>query len=117
MHLKSTESCRRAPKTEITTMIHIDLSGKVILLTGAMGAIAEHMVKRLNAAGAMLILIDLKPAEQARRSRVIWKIPAKSYSNSWKMSTIPLAWTRPVVEWSRGFLEWITLLAQLGGGG
>src|SRR5947208_1996257 len=52
MHLKSTESCRRAPKTEITTMIHIDLSGKVILLTGAMGAIAEHMVKRLNAAGA-----------------------------------------------------------------
>ena len=48
-------------------MIHIDLSGKVILITGAMGAIAEHMVKRLNAAGAMLILIDLKPAEQAGR--------------------------------------------------
>ena len=28
-------------------MISIDLSGKTILITGAMGAIAEHMVKRL----------------------------------------------------------------------
>src|SRR5437867_12164826 len=79
MHLKSTESCRRAPKTEITTMIHIDLSGKVILLTGAMGAIAEQRVKRLNAAGAMLILIELKPAEQARRTLREWQLPAATY--------------------------------------
>src|SRR2546427_12512299 len=79
MHLKSTESCRRAPKTEITTMIHIDLSGKGNLLTRAMGAIAEHMVKRLNAAGAMLILIDLKPAEQAKRTLRHWQIPRESY--------------------------------------
>src|SRR2546430_10559187 len=79
MHLKSTESCRRAPKTEITTMIHIDLSGKEILLTGAMRAIAEHMVKRLNAAGAMLILIELKPLDQARQTLRHRQIPAESY--------------------------------------
>ena len=28
-------------------MITIDLSGKAILITGALGAIAEHMVRRL----------------------------------------------------------------------
>jgi NAD(P)-dependent dehydrogenase (short-subunit alcohol dehydrogenase family) len=41
-------------------VISIDLSGKTILITGAMGAIAEHMVKRLAAAGATLVLLDLK---------------------------------------------------------
>jgi NAD(P)-dependent dehydrogenase (short-subunit alcohol dehydrogenase family) len=46
-------------------MITIDLSGKTILLTGAMGAIAEHMVRKLTAAGATLVLLDVKPAEQA----------------------------------------------------
>ena len=69
-------------------MIHIDLSGKVILLTGAMGAIAEHMVKRLNAAGAMLILIDLKPAEQARQTLRDWQIPAEFISITRQMSPI-----------------------------
>src|SRR5439155_359778 len=89
MHLKSTESCRRAPKTEITTMIHIDLSGKVILLTGAMGAIAEHMLKRLNAAGSMLILIDLKPAEQARRTLRNWQIPGHLIFTSSYVALVP----------------------------
>ena len=45
-------------------MITIDLSGKSILITGAMGAIAEFMVRKLAAAGANLILMDIK----ARRS-------------------------------------------------
>ncbi len=60
-------------------MIQIDLSGKVILITGAMGAIAEHMVKRLNAAGATLILIDLKPGDDARELLRSWKIPARYF--------------------------------------
>ena len=60
-------------------MIQIDLSGKVILLTGAMGAIAEHMVKRLSAAGATLILLDLKPENEARDFLAAWKIPDSRY--------------------------------------
>lgn len=60
-------------------MIQIDLSGTVILITGAMGAIAEHMVKRLNAAGATLVLVDLKPANQAHEMLRTWQIPAGNY--------------------------------------
>src|SRR3989441_7219045 len=117
MHLKSTESCRRAPKTEITTMIHIDLSGKVILLTGAMGAIAEHMVKRLNAAGAMLILIDLKPAEQARRTLRDWQIPAESYLYYSTDVTDSVSLTRAVDESFERFPGMDTVLGHAGGCG
>ena len=41
-------------------MITIDLSGKMVLITGALGAIAEHMVRRLAASGATLVLTDIK---------------------------------------------------------
>ena len=41
-------------------MISIDLSGKTILITGALGAIAEHMVRRLAESGATLVLTDIK---------------------------------------------------------
>src|SRR6266550_2715908 len=117
MHLKSTESCRRAPKTEITTMIRIDLSGKVILLTGAMGAIAEHMVKRLNAAGAMLILIDLKPAEQARQTLRDWQIPAESYLYYSTDVTDSVSLTRAVDESFERFPGMDTVLGHAGGCG
>ena len=60
-------------------MIQIDLSGKVILITGAMGAIAEHMVKKLHLAGARLVLLDLKPEEHARKALHAWQIPGDSY--------------------------------------
>jgi NAD(P)-dependent dehydrogenase (short-subunit alcohol dehydrogenase family) len=60
-------------------MITIDLSGKTILLTGAMGAIAEHMVRKLTAAGAILVLLDLKPAEQALRLLKEWEVSPESY--------------------------------------
>ena len=60
-------------------MITIDLSGNTILLTGAMGAIAEHMVRRLTAAGATLVLLDLKPAEQAVQTLKEWNIAPASY--------------------------------------
>ena len=42
-------------------MINIDLSGKTILITGALGAIAEHMVRRLAEIGATLVLTGIKP--------------------------------------------------------
>jgi len=60
-------------------VISIDLSGKTILITGAMGAIAEHMVVRLAAAGAKLVLLDLKPAREAASKLEEWKVPAESY--------------------------------------
>jgi NAD(P)-dependent dehydrogenase (short-subunit alcohol dehydrogenase family) len=60
-------------------MISIDLSGKSILITGAMGAIAESMVRKLVGTGATLILIDIKPEEAAQRTLSDWKIPASSY--------------------------------------
>jgi NAD(P)-dependent dehydrogenase (short-subunit alcohol dehydrogenase family) len=60
-------------------MISIDLSGKSILLTGAMGAIAEPMVRKLVAAGATLILVDIKPEEAAKQTLHEWKVPSSSY--------------------------------------
>ncbi|HEY0704456.1 MAG TPA: SDR family oxidoreductase [Candidatus Acidoferrales bacterium] len=60
-------------------MISIDLSGKAIFLTGALGAIAEHMVRRLAAAGATLILTDIKPEAEARQMLDAWKIEPSSY--------------------------------------
>lgn len=61
-------------------MITIDLSGKAILITGALGAIAEHMLRRLTQAGANLVLTDIKPPEEARNKLDEWQIPPASYS-------------------------------------
>lgn len=60
-------------------MVTIDLSGKAILITGALGAIAEHMVRRLIAAGATLVLTDIKPEPEAKRMLESWEIRASSY--------------------------------------
>jgi NAD(P)-dependent dehydrogenase (short-subunit alcohol dehydrogenase family) len=60
-------------------MIQIDLSGKVILITGAMGAIAEHIVKGLTAGGAKVVLVDLKAAGEARETIRKWRIPDESF--------------------------------------
>jgi len=60
-------------------MIDIDLSGKTILITGALGAIAEHIVRRLNVAGATLILVDIKPETEARHVLNAWGIASPSY--------------------------------------
>ena len=60
-------------------MVTIDLSGKAILITGALGAIAEHMVRKLTAAGATLVLTDIKPEAEARRMLDEWKIAPSAY--------------------------------------
>lgn len=52
-------------------MIQIDLTGKQILMTGAFGGIAEFVVKRLEEAGATMILTDRNPPpDQAGRANV-----------------------------------------------
>jgi NAD(P)-dependent dehydrogenase (short-subunit alcohol dehydrogenase family) len=60
-------------------MISIDLSGKAILMTGAMGAIAEHMVRKLAAAGATLALTDIKSEQEARSTLKAWQVSESSY--------------------------------------
>jgi NAD(P)-dependent dehydrogenase (short-subunit alcohol dehydrogenase family) len=60
-------------------MISIDLSGKTILITGAMGAIAEHMVRRLAESGATLVLTDIKGESEAKKTLNDWRIPPSSY--------------------------------------
>jgi NAD(P)-dependent dehydrogenase (short-subunit alcohol dehydrogenase family) len=60
-------------------VISIDLSGKTILITGALGAIAEHMVRKLAESGATLVLTDIKPEDDARRTLDDWEIPPLSY--------------------------------------
>jgi NAD(P)-dependent dehydrogenase (short-subunit alcohol dehydrogenase family) len=59
-------------------MISIDLSGKTILITGALGAIAEHIVRRLIESGATLVLTDIKSDDEAKRTLVDWKISPSS---------------------------------------
>jgi NAD(P)-dependent dehydrogenase (short-subunit alcohol dehydrogenase family) len=60
-------------------LISIDLSGKTILITGALGAIAEHIVRRLVESGATLVLTDIKPDAHATRTLADWKISPASY--------------------------------------
>lgn len=60
-------------------MTQIDLSGKNILITGALGAIAEHIVRRLMSAGATLMLIDLKSRDEAKEMLNKWHISSNSY--------------------------------------
>ena len=60
-------------------MISINLSGKTILITGALGAIAEHLVRRLVESGAMLVLTDIKTEKRGKETLSEWKIPPPSY--------------------------------------
>jgi NAD(P)-dependent dehydrogenase (short-subunit alcohol dehydrogenase family) len=60
-------------------VISIDLSGKTILITGALGAIAEHMVRKLAESGATLVLTDIKPEDEGRRTLGDREIPPSSY--------------------------------------
>ena len=50
------------------TVISIDLSGKTILITGALGAIAEHMVGGWLPAALRWFSTDIKAEDQARRT-------------------------------------------------
>ena len=98
-------------------MIQIDLSDKVILITGAMGAIAEHIVKRLHAAGARLVLLDLKPASEAEQELHSWNIAPERYVyHSADITDSPLL-TRVINETFERFPQMDTVLGHAGGCG
>src|SRR5207244_8346835 len=104
----------KSTKDRNNKIIDIDLSCKVILITEAMVAIAEHMVKRLNAAGAMLILIDLKPEEEAKQTLRDWHIPAESYLYHATDVTDSVSLTRAVDESFERFPGMDTVLGNAG---
>jgi NAD(P)-dependent dehydrogenase (short-subunit alcohol dehydrogenase family) len=98
-------------------MIQIDLSGKAILITGAMGAIAEHMIKRLNAAGATLILLDIKADDAAHELLRSWGISNQAYVYHSCDITDSAALTRVVNESFERFSHIDTVLGHAGGCG
>ncbi len=55
-------------------MVEINLSGKTILITGALGAIAEAAAKRLSEAGAVLALTDIFAEDEAHERVSSWKL-------------------------------------------
>lgn len=57
----------------------IDLSKKTILITGALGAIAQHIVSRLLAAGAFLVLTDKLEAAEASCKLATWQLNSERY--------------------------------------
>jgi NAD(P)-dependent dehydrogenase (short-subunit alcohol dehydrogenase family) len=60
-------------------MIEIDLKGRAILITGALGAIAEAVAKRLSEAGAFLVLTDILPEGEAQERVTKWNLAAGSW--------------------------------------
>lgn len=76
-------------------MITVDLTNKAILITGALGAIAEHIVRRLTQAGATLVLTDIKTPEQAIQTLDSWHISPSAYcyfsadiTDSWNVEEV-----------------------------
>lgn len=98
-------------------MISIDLSGKSILMTGALGAIAEPIVRKLVEAGATLILLDIKPEETASQTLHDWKIPVSSYVYFPTDITDSAALVRVVTESFHRFPALDTVLGHAGGCG
>jgi NAD(P)-dependent dehydrogenase (short-subunit alcohol dehydrogenase family) len=98
-------------------MISIDLSGKSILITGALGAIAEVMLRKLSDAGATLILLDIKPEDFATQILSEWKISPGSYVYFEADITNSAALNQVVNESFRRFPALDTVLGHAGGCG
>lgn len=98
-------------------MITIDLTGKTILITGALGAIAEPMVRRLSGAGAMLVLLDLKPTTEAAVMLKSWGIPPDKYIFHSLDITDSARLTQVVDETLERFPTMDTVLGHAGGCG
>jgi NAD(P)-dependent dehydrogenase (short-subunit alcohol dehydrogenase family) len=60
-------------------MTRIDLSQRTILITGALGAISEHLVRKLGEAGALLVLTDARSDQEALLTIESWKIQPSRY--------------------------------------
>jgi NAD(P)-dependent dehydrogenase (short-subunit alcohol dehydrogenase family) len=98
-------------------VISIDLSNKPILLTGALGAIAEHIVRRLTQAGATLIHTDIRTEEQAAQILDSWQIVPSRYRYLTADITDPIQVERMVSGAFEKFPRLDTVLGHAGGCG
>ena len=57
-------------------MLTFDLNDRVILLTGALGAISEFIVRRLTQAGATVVCTDIASEAEAWQKLDSWGVPA-----------------------------------------
>ena len=55
-------------------MTSLSLAGQTILLTGGLGALAEHLLKKLSGAGANLVVTDILSPDQATQKFRSWDI-------------------------------------------
>jgi len=101
----------------VNLMASIDLSQKSIFITGALGAIAEHIVRRLNEAGAFLVLSDAKPETEGLSIIESWGIPSPRYIYYQLDVTNSSAVEAVVSEALRRFANLDTVLGHAGGCG
>lgn len=98
-------------------MIRIDLSQKSVLITGSLGAIAEHIVRELSEAGAFLVLTDAKSDTDAVRIIESWRIPVSRYIYRQMDVTDPYAVGTVIDEMMSCFPNLDTVLGHAGGCG
>lgn len=98
-------------------MTSIDLSQKTILITGALGAIAEHMVRALSHAGAFLVLTDVQSGADAVPILENWNIHPSRYIYRPLDVTDASAVECAVNEVMNGFPLLDTVLGHAGGCG
>ena len=55
------------------------LAGKVVLITGGLGAIAEHVLRALAPAGATLVVTDAQDPEAAQETLAGWGLAGTDY--------------------------------------
>ena len=109
---------RRVSKLgEGLALIEIDLSGRTILITGALGAIAEHIVRRLTDAGADLVLTDIHEEPDALRTIRSWNINPARFLYRQMDVTDPSAVDRVVQESVERFPSLDIVLGHAGGCG
>ncbi|MCP3930352.1 MAG: SDR family oxidoreductase [Bacteroidetes bacterium] len=96
-------------------MITIDLSGKKIIITGALGAISEYIVKKLIEAGAFLILTDIIPMQAAKGKIKKWNLPPNSYEYKKMDVTIPENVDMVIKETFQAYPELDSAIGHAGG--
>ena len=98
-------------------MTIVNLSGKAIFMTGALGAIGAHVVRRLAATGATLALTDLKSEAEGQATLSEWRIEPTQFSYHSLDVNDPATVSKTVDEAFENHPELDTVLGHAGGCG
>ncbi len=98
-------------------MTQIDLSDKTILMTGALGGIAQHIATALLEAGAYLVLTDKTDEAEASRTLASWQLDPARHIYRQLDVTDGTEVTRLVEEVIARFPNLDTVLGHAGGCG